>query len=111
MAKDKRNLTPPTTDLDRELRLYNLTLKQVEKQLENGTASSQIVSHFLTIGSERAKTERKRAELELLLLEQKIASEKANRENEQDLKELMRVLKGYQMNFAEDDGEYDEYYD
>lgn len=110
MTDKKRTSTPPQTDHDRELRLYNLTLTQVEKQLEEGTASSQIVSHFLSIGSEIAKTQRKQAELNLLYMQQKLANEKAALEGQQDLKQLLSILKGYKIKYAEED-DYDDYDD
>lgn len=57
-SKTKFNLPPPaTTPEARENQLVNLAIARAEEQLRNGTASSQVICHFLKLGSTRERVE------------------------------------------------------
>lgn len=62
---------PATTPEGRENQLIALTVDLAEKQLRDGTASSQVMSHFLKLGSSREKLEQERIAMEVTLLEAK----------------------------------------
>lgn len=62
---------PATTPEGRENQLISLAVDLAEKQLSEGTASSQVISHFLKMGSPREKLEQERIALENDLLEAK----------------------------------------
>lgn len=70
----KPRTRPATTPEARENQLISLSVDLAEKQLRQGTASAQVISHFLKLGSSREK-------LEQSLLEETIALKKATREN------------------------------
>lgn len=59
---------PATTPEGRENQLIELAVDLAERQLHEGTASSQVISHFLKLGSSREvlEQERLRHENELL---------------------------------------------
>lgn len=63
-----RRRPPASTPEDREDQLYGLAYDLAEKQLMAGTASSQVITHFLQRGStrERLELEKLRSENELL---------------------------------------------
>lgn len=68
--KGSRRRPPAKTVEARENQLISLAIDLAEKQLINGTARSQVITHYLKLGSVK---ERK----ELLLLEQEIELKKA----------------------------------
>jgi hypothetical protein len=61
--------------------MISLAIDLAEKQLANGTASSQVITHYLKLGSIK---ERK----ELVLLEQEIELKKAKTESIQSAKRV-----------------------
>ena len=77
MAKRKetpvssRKLRPALTPEGRENQLISLAMDQAERQLMEGTASSQVVTYFLRLGSEKDRLERERLEEENKLLRAK----------------------------------------
>lgn len=68
MAKPKR---PALTPEAREKQMVAYAVDLAEKQLLEGTASSQVITHYLKIGSMREKLERERLEEENKLLRAK----------------------------------------
>lgn len=73
MAGKKRTKSrPATTEKGRENQLVSLAIDLAEKQIRDGTASSQIVTHFLKLGSTRERLEQERIENENQLLVSKV---------------------------------------
>lgn len=62
---------PATTPEARENQLIAKAVDLAEQQLEDGTASAQVLSHFLKLGSSREKLEQERLLMEVSLLEAK----------------------------------------
>jgi DNA-binding ferritin-like protein len=65
---------PATTPEARENQLIALSVDLAEKQLRQGTASAQVLSHFLKLASSRER-------LEQDLIQERILLDKAKREN------------------------------
>lgn len=66
MATEKKNARPPaTTPEARENQLIAAAIDLAEKQLLEGTASAQVISHYLKLGSSRERLEQKRLEEEI----------------------------------------------
>ena len=68
-SKDSRSARPPaTTPEARENQLIAAAVDLAEDQIRNGKASSQVITHFLKLGTtrERLEQERLRHENELL---------------------------------------------
>lgn len=90
MARPKREPTdtpprrrPATTPEARENQLVSMAFDLAEKQLRDGTASSQVVTHYLKLGSSREKLEQERLRRENVLLKTKAeAMESAKRVEE-----------------------------
>ena len=74
---------PATTPRARENQLISLAEQRAEEQLRAGTASSQVITHYLRLGAQR-----EREELERELLKQKIETEKAKVESYQSAKRV-----------------------
>lgn len=64
------NKYPPARNPEqREQQMINYAVDLAEEQLRNGTASSQVITHYLKLGSvtEKYKREKLRGEIELLM--------------------------------------------
>ncbi len=88
-------MTPPLTDASQENKLVALALKQAQGQLEKGTASSQIITHFLKLASTKAQHDLEKTRLENLLLEAKIAGEESGQKLTDMIGEVLAALKSY----------------
>lgn len=62
---------PATTPEGRENQLVAAAVDLAEQQLLNGTASAQVITHYLKLGSTRERLEQERLTLENELLEVK----------------------------------------
>lgn len=73
MAKDSKDISkrPATTPEAQEKRNIALANQLAEKQLRDGTASSQIISHYLKLGSPKEQLEIEKAQEELKLIKAK----------------------------------------
>lgn len=67
-AKDIR---PALTPESRENQLISLAVDLAEKQLQEGTASSQVITHYLKLGSTKEKIEK-----EILMQQKELISAK-----------------------------------
>ena len=54
----KRRRPPATTPEARENQMISLAVDLAEKQLSEGTASSQVISHYLKLGSTKERIEK-----------------------------------------------------
>lgn len=70
-AGNSRRRRPALTPEAREQQLVSLAVDLAEKQLMEGTASSQVITHYLKLGSMRERLERERLEEENKLLKAK----------------------------------------
>lgn len=62
---------PATTPVARENQLISLAVDLAEKQMREGSASAQVISHYLKLGSSRERLEQERLEKENDLLDAK----------------------------------------
>lgn len=58
--RSRKPRRPATTSEGRESQLVSLAIDLAEKQLSEGTASAQVITHYLKMGSEREKLEREK---------------------------------------------------
>lgn len=80
----QRRRRPATTPEGRELQLVSLAVDLAEEQLRNGTASAQVISHYLKLGSSRESLEQERLARENELLRAK-AEDLASRKKIEEL--------------------------
>lgn len=67
----KRTIRPALTPEARENQLIELAMDLVEKRILEGTASSQETTHFLKLGSQKARLEKEALEKQIELMEAK----------------------------------------
>ena len=86
---------PALTPEARENQLISLAVDLAEKQLQEGTASSQVISHFLKMGSPKERAEREIKELEKELLVAKTEALKSQKRSEELFAEAIKAFKSY----------------
>lgn len=104
----KRKIRPATTPEGRENQMISLAMDLVEQRLLDGTASAQETTHFLKLGSMKARLEMKKLEEETKLSTAKaeaISSDKSNDELYIKAITYMRKYRGE----SDDEDDYDDY--
>ena len=91
----KRKMRPALTPEAREQQLVSLAVDLAEQQLIDGTASSQVITHFLKLGSSRADLERAKLEHETKLLEAKTEALQSQKNMEELYAQAIAALKSY----------------
>lgn len=92
----KRRRKPATTPEGRENELISAAHDLAEEQIRTGQASSQVITHFLKLGSSRERLEQQRIEFENELLQVKReAMERADR-IEGLMTEAVNAMRSYQ---------------
>lgn len=102
--------SPATTPEGRENQLISLSHDLAETQLRDGSATSQVMVHFLKLGSTREKLEQRKIENENLLLSAKVdqlASAKRVEELYEEALDAMREYRGDEPRYYEEDDYYD----
>lgn len=98
---------PATTPEARENQLISAAVELAEKQLLDGTASSQVITHYLKLGSSREKLEQERLRHENELMSAK-AEMLASQKRVEDLyARALDAMRSYAGQAAEDPGEED----
>ena len=92
---EERELRPALSPEARESQLANLALNVAEEQLRNGTASSQVITHFLRIASTEQKRRIEKLEEENKLLRAKTESLQAMQKSEELFEQAINAMKLY----------------
>lgn len=93
----KRRRPPAATPEEREQRMVAMAMDLAEKQLEEGTASTQVITHFLKLGSTREVAEQNMIEKKTELVSAQvdnIESQKVVGELYQNAIDAMRLYTG-----------------
>lgn len=105
--KQTRRGRPASTPEGREQQLVGLAVDLAEKQMRDGSASAQVVSHYLKMGSTRERLEQQRLERENELLKAKVESMASAKRVEELYEEALNAMRTYA---GQDVEEYDEDY-
>lgn len=73
-SETSRKMRPALTPEARESQLVSLAVDLAEKQLMEGTASSQVITHYLKLGSTKERIEKEILEEQKKLIEAKTQS-------------------------------------
>jgi hypothetical protein len=93
--KNKYRRPPATTIENRESQLVSLAVRLAEKQLLDGTASSQVITHYLKLGSTRESLEQERLRGENNLLVAKVEAIASGQRVEAMYKEALDAMRSY----------------
>jgi hypothetical protein len=104
--KPTRRRPPATTPQARENQLIGMAYDEAERQIRNKTASSQVITHFLKLGSEKERLERQKLEAENRLLMARVEQLASSANTEALYKEALDAFRGYRGEDVDED-----YYD
>lgn len=104
---DYKPMRPATTPEAREQQMIALAVDLAEKQLREGTASSQVITHYLKLGSTKERLEKEKLEEENKLLKAKTESLQSAKRTEELFAEAIAAFKSYSgSGGAEDEEEF-----
>lgn len=87
---------PATTPQARENQLIAKAVDLAERQLEDGTASAQVLTHYLKLGSSREQLEQERLRHEVELMEAKKELMESAKRIESMYSEALDAMREYQ---------------
>ena len=105
---ERRRRKPATTPEGRENELISAATDLAEKQIRAGTASSQVVTHYLKLGSTRERLEQQRLEHENELTRVKIEALESQQRVEALYMEALTAMRSYAGGHMAPPGEDDE---
>lgn len=92
---DKSRGRPATTPEGRENEMVSLAVDLAEQQIRDGNASSQVITHFLKLGSTRERLEQQRLEHENELTRVKIEAIESQKRVEELYMEALSAMRSY----------------
>jgi len=101
MASQKRNknqrrpIRPATTPEGRESQMVSLAVDLAEQQMQDGSASAQVISHYLKLGSTRERLEQERLTGENELLRAKIGALASAKNVEELYGQALQAMRSY----------------
>ena len=106
-SSSSQPLRPALSDEARENQLISLATALAEKQLLDGTASSQVITHYLKLGTVKERLERERLEEENKLLRAKTEAMQSAKNVEALYADAIKAMRDYSGNGRDED--YDDY--
>lgn len=97
-AEPARKLRPALTPEARESQLVSLAIDLAEQQLLDGTASAQVITHYLKLGSFKERLEREKLEKENELLRAKTEALQSSRRVEELYLNALNAMRRYSGN-------------
>ena len=88
----------------RENQMIALAMDRAEEQLRNGTASSQVITHYLRLGSTKERLEKEILELQKDLVKAKTEALQSAKRIEELYAEAMTAFKEYNGSVEDDHG-------
>lgn len=105
---EKSGSRPASTPEARENQMISLAVDLAEKQLREGTASNQVIVHYLRLGSKKARLEQEMLAKRTELIAAQAESVKSAQRVEELYSEALAAMRLYSGSVAEEDfyGEY-----
>ena len=105
-SNSSRKGRPAINPEAREAQMVSLAIDLAEQQLRDGTASSQVITHYLKLGTMREKLERDRLEEELQLLRAKTKAYESADEIKTLYADALKAMRNYSGQGDADEYEY-----
>lgn len=99
----RRSSRPALTPEARENQLISLAVDVAEEQLQNRTASSQVITHYLKLGSTKERLEREKLERENELLRAKAEAMQSAQRVEELYTNALNAMRNYSGNGRNED--------
>lgn len=94
-SSSSRKMRPALTPEARENQLISLAVDLAEKQLMEGTASSQVITHYLKLGSSKERIEKEILEKQKELISAKTENLKSAKRIEELYSEAISAMRKY----------------
>ena len=104
----ERAVRPSTTVESQENKMISYAVDLAQKQLRDGSASAQVISHYLKLGSTREQLEQERLARENELLQAKVEALASAKNVEELYETALNAMRSYS---GQDYEELEEYYD
>lgn len=91
----KKTRPPAKTPEGRENQLISLAVDLAEKQLMEGTASAQVITHYLKLGTTREELEKEKLKRENELLKAKAEAYQSSKEVEKLYQQALAAMRSY----------------
>lgn len=104
-AKSERKIRPAFSPEARENQLISLAVGLAEKQLLDGSASAQVITHYLKLGSTKEKIEKEILEKQKELIEAKTESLQSAKRIEELYANALNAMRNYNGQNCSDDYE------
>lgn len=101
-----RKIRPALTPEARENQLVSLAVDLAEQQLRDGTASSQVITHYLKLGSTKEKIEKEILEKQKELIEAKTQNLQSAKRVEELYSNALKAMRQYSGAKADDDDDF-----
>ncbi len=93
--KETRKIRPALSPEAREQQLIGFAVDLAEQQLLDGTASSQVITHFLKLGTTRAELEKEKLKKENAVLEAKAKAYQSSEEMKDLYENAIKAMRDY----------------
>lgn len=90
-----RKMRPAITPEARENQMISLAVDLAEQQLRDGTASSQVITHYLKLGTQKERLERQILEKQKDLLDAKTEALKSQKRVEELYADALKAMREY----------------
>lgn len=101
-SEPSKRSRPALTIEARENQMISLAVDLAEEQLRNGTASAQVITHYLKLGATTARLEKEKLEKENELLRAKTEALKSAEKQEELYKNAIDAMRRYSGHGEED---------
>lgn len=98
----KQTRRPATTQEGEENQVIAMAYDLAKKQLSDGTASSQVITHFLKLGTEKEQLEKQKLREENALLRAKVEGIASGKRVEEMYEKALNAMRMYQGQDPED---------
>ena len=99
-----RSRTPVSVEA-RENKVIGMAMDLAEKQIQEGTVSSQVLTHFLKMGTEKYRLERAKLEHETQLLQAKTEAINSGKDLKELFENAMEAMRSYSYRSEDNDDE------
>lgn len=94
-SNERRKIRPALTPEARENQMIALAVDLAEKQLQEGTASSQVITHYLKLGSTKERIEKEILEKQKELISAKTETLKSAKRIEELYSDAINAMRRY----------------
>lgn len=86
---------PATTPQARENQMISLAVELAERQMNQGTASAQVITHYLKLGTAKESLERKKLENENALLKARVENIASAAQSSEMYTQALNAMRAY----------------